>query len=156
MRLLRNIRHMEEKPKGGSISKVTTNDNGVTVEYTDNIEIKIDIAQNNEATHHQTEGGSQLLSPPFLGLLGRHGEGRAVTEVVNSTFISPPMTASATKDFLLAFKYDNEAKQIAVQKDILSRYKEQTSSWGIGKVKTSTHHRYIGHYKPIFKDKILT
>ena len=56
--LFGNIRHMEEKRKDGSTFKVTTNDNGVTVEHTDKIEIEKIIAQNNEAIHHQVEGGS--------------------------------------------------------------------------------------------------
>ena len=62
-RLSRNIRHAEGKIKGDCTSRVITKDNGVLFDHTNKSDIGKSIAASNETLVHQTEGGSQLLSP---------------------------------------------------------------------------------------------
>ena len=155
-RLFRNIRHMEGKMKGGSTSKLTTQVNGVTTEHTDKDSIESIIAIANEKKYHVTEGGSQLLSREYIQSFGLHGEGTDIQKVLDGNYIALQSATNATKDFLTACKYDDEARALAQQPDIVDRYKDHVATWKVRQEKTCSHHHHMGHYKSIFKDKYLS
>jgi sensor c-di-GMP phosphodiesterase-like protein len=101
--LFRNIRYMEEKLMAGSTTQVTvTSPDGRTIELTTREEVEKAIMEENERKFHQTEGGSQLLSARFVRDIGKFGDGPAVPEVLAGTYVYPPETTDATKDFLAA------------------------------------------------------
>ena len=53
---------MEGKIKGISTFKVTTQENGRQVEYTEKLQIEKLVTDTNFIKYHVTEGGSQLMS----------------------------------------------------------------------------------------------
>ena len=69
---------MEVKIKGGSIFKVTAQENSKQVEYTEKNQIEQLVANTNCNKNYVTEGGSQLLSKEHISALGLHGEGKDV------------------------------------------------------------------------------
>ena len=62
------------------------------------------MAASNELKWHQTEIGekSDFLKPDLIKTLGSYGEGDKVKEVIHGSFICPPNTSQATKEFLSA------------------------------------------------------
>ena len=104
-RMARNVRRMEGKIKGGSTTEVIINDNlGNKVELVNKVDIERAMAVDNEKVGHQTEGGSQILTPEFIKCLGNYGEGPDINSVLTGTFQCPENTSAATKDFLDACK----------------------------------------------------
>ena len=84
---------MEGKTKGGGTIEVTiTDSDGNITELTDKAKIDKAMALGNEKLGHQTEGGSQLLSPVYIRSLGHDDEGPYTDAVLNSTFIFPDNT----------------------------------------------------------------
>jgi hypothetical protein len=63
-------------------------------ELTTKTEIEAAIIEENEKKYHQTEGTSQITSPLLLPLLGKHGEGPAIDQILNGTFNPPPRIES--------------------------------------------------------------
>ena len=148
---------MEVKLKGDSTYKATvTEEYGETKEYTDKIPIEKLIADENEAKYHQTEGGSQLLTKPFLKNLGEFGNGPEVINMLNGSYVPPTSSSLTIKSFLDECKFNDEARNMAKHDNITTRYKEQVKLWTIRKENPCSYHQYIGHFKAIFKDKYLS
>ena len=97
-------------------------------------------AHENERKHHLTENGtSQFLDKEFIDDLGLHGEGPAITEVMEGTYIAPASATPATIDFLAACKAHPKSKSLAALPDVVQRYKIQKESWSLRKEKTCTY-----------------
>ena len=56
--------------------------------------------QENEATDHQTEGGSQLLLSEFIADVGHYGEGPIINGILSGENTPPPLASNSTKEFL--------------------------------------------------------
>jgi len=155
-RIFRNIRHMEDKVKGGSTTKVTTTDNGIISEHTDREPIEKLFVDENVRKYHVTEGGSQLHNPEFISAFGNHGEGPATQQVLDGTYIPPPSASQDTRDFLSACQYGPKAKALSQPNDVVQRYRDHLKSWKIRNEKTCSYHQHIGHFKAVFNDKKLS
>ena len=158
-RLFRRIRYMEGKLKGGNTTQVTiTSENGTKAEYTSQKEVEAQIIRNNEEKRHQTEEGAcQLTLPEFITPLGYYGEGPAIPDVLNGTYIPPRSATEATRDFLAACSYVEGAEDLLHQEDhITTRFKKSRYLWSIRKEKTSTYNQHLGHYKAAMKDDYLS
>jgi hypothetical protein len=96
-RLFRTIKVVEQKLSSGSTSRViVTIANGGQKELTTGSEIEAAIIEENEKKYHQTEGTTQITSPLLLPLLGKHGEGPAINQILNGTFNPPPGISQST------------------------------------------------------------
>ena len=74
-RVARNVKRMEGNIKGGSTTKVIINDDmGNKIELVNRVDIECAMSVGNEKVGHQTEGGSQLLTPEFNKGLVNYGE----------------------------------------------------------------------------------
>ena len=143
---------MEGKIKGGSTTKVIIKDDmGNKVELVNKVDIERAMSAGNEKVGHQTEGGSQLLTPDFIKRLGNYGEGPDIDSILNGTFQCPVTTSDATKDFLEACKNDTNIGTVLNNDNISTRYHECMKLWGMRKEKTCTYGKHIGHYKAAMK-----
>ena len=155
-KLFGTIRAVEQKINAGATSQVQiTKEDGTTVQYTNKKEIEEALCQVNEAKYHQTEGGSQLLQPDFVELLGRHGEGPEVNKVLNGTFQYPPQTTDATKDFLRACQRPANMTDIPQKDNPVDRFNAFVKSWKIRKERTVSANQHIGHYKACMSHPFL-
>ena len=132
------------------------NNRGKTIKHTSKEEIEEAIITSNERKYHQTEGGSQLLDPPFISKLGKHGEGLETENVLNGDFVFPPNTSDATKDFLNACKIHPLTETTTDSGNLRKKYKATLHSWKIRREKTCSYNQHIGHYKVAMKDKFLS
>ena len=127
---------MEGKSKGVGTNMVTSKNNrGKTIKHTSKEEIEEAIITSNERKYHQTEGGSQLLDPPFISKLGKHGEGLETENVLNGDFVFPPNTSDATKDFLNACKIHPLTETTTDSGNLRKKYKATLHSWKIRREK---------------------
>ena len=146
-RLFRTIKVVEQKLSSGSTSRVIVmTANGDQKELTTKAEIETAIIEENEKKYHQTEGTSQITSPILLPLLGKHGEGPAIDQILNGTFNPPPGISQSTIDFLQECKLPDNAPPIPTP-DIGRRYVSHVKSWRVRKEKTASANEHIGHYK---------
>ena len=77
---------MEDKVKGGIISKMITQEDGHPVEYTHKILIEQILAKYNMAKYHVTEGGGrQLFTKEYITGFGLHEEGGEIQSVLNDS-----------------------------------------------------------------------
>ena len=147
-KLFGSIRAVEQKLHAGATSQIQVKqEDGQIQQYTDQKEIEEILCQVNEAKYHQTEGGSQLLQQDFIDLLGQHGEGPEVSQVLEGNFIFPTGTSEATKDFLSACKRPPNIKDIPLDPNPVNRFREFIKSWKIRKERTTSANQHIGHYK---------
>ena len=145
--LFRTIKVVEQKLSSGSTSRViVTTANGGQKELTTKAEIEAAIIEENEKKYHQTEGTSQITSPLLLPLLGKHGEGPAIDQILNGTFNPPPGISQSTIDFLHKCKLPDNAPPITTP-DIGRRYVSHVKSWRVRKEKTASANEHIRHYK---------
>ena len=129
-RVARNIRRTEGKMKGGSTTKVTIVDvDGNSTHLVNRKEIEMVMAKDNEGLGHQTEGGSQPLTPEYTQCLGHHGEGPGTDSVLHGTFNFPPDTSEDTRDFILACKFKPEVHTVLDKDNVTTRYKK-TNNYG--------------------------
>ena len=105
------------------------------------------MAVGNEKVGHQTEGGSQLLTPEFIQKLGNFGEGIGTNDVLAGTFQYPENTTEATKDFLEACKNNTNIASVIQNDSITTRYRDTQKLWKMRKEKTCTYGKHMGHYK---------
>ena len=146
-RLFQTIKVVEQKLSSGSTSRViVTTANGGQKELTTKAEIEAAIIEENEKKYHQTEGTSQITSPLLLPLLGKHGEGPAIDQILNGTFNPPPGISQSTIDFLHKCKLPDNAPPITTP-DIGRRYVSHVKSWRVRKEKTASANEHIRHYK---------
>ena len=156
-RVARNIRRTEGKMKGGSTTKVTVVDvDGNSTHLVNRKEIEMVMAKGNEALGHQTEGGSQLLTPAYTQSLGHHGEGTGTDSVLQGTYNFPPDTTDDTRDFILACKYKPQVQTVLDKDDIKTRYQKTKQLWSIRKEKTCTYGKHMGHYKAVMRHDWLS
>ena len=156
-RVARNIKRMEGKAKGGSTTQITTtNSDGIVTEYTQKVPIERVIANSNDINSHQTEGGSQLLTPTFITELGSHGEGPLVTNVLNGTYIPPEGSSLATRDFLSACKAHDNINELPATPDICGRYHDTKKLWKLRRESTCTYNQHMGHYQAAMQDNNLS
>ena len=147
-KLFGTIRAVEQKINAGATSQVQiTQANGNSIKYTEKEDIEKALCTVNEAKYHQTEGGSQLLQKEFMDLLGTHGEGPEVNNVLEGTFSYPLNTSEATKDFLQACRRPDNIKDIPSEKNPVQRFNAFVKSWKIRKERTISANQHIGHYK---------
>ena len=123
-KIFRNIQHMEDKVRGGNTTKVTTTRDDVITEHTDSLPIEQLFATDNVRKQYVTEEGSQLHDPEFIRDFGYHGEGTATQQVLASTYIPLPSATEHTRGFILACRYDDEAKALTQTPDVIKRYKD--------------------------------
>ena len=156
-RVSRNISRMEDKTKGGGTTKITlTDSDGNITELTDKVLIDEAMVLGNERLGYQTEGGSRLLSPAYIKILGHHGKGPDTDPVLNGKFIFPDNTTDATRDFILACKSTPDVSSVLLNNDIAFRYRNTKKIWNIRKEKTCTYGNHMGHYKAIMKHDWLS
>jgi hypothetical protein len=129
LQAIRTIKVVEQKLSSGSTSRViVTIANVGQKELTTKSEIEAAIIEENEKKYHQTEGTSQITSPLLLPLLGKHGEGPAIDQILNGTFNPPPGISQSTIDFLHECKLPDNAPPITTP-DIGHRYVSHVKSW---------------------------
>jgi len=96
-----NTKFMLGTTRNGSSMQVTvTNPDGSKADLTEREDVESAVMRENELKYHQTEGGSHLLDGVFQNDFGSFGEGPAIDEVLQGTYIIPPHATQATKDFL--------------------------------------------------------
>ena len=156
-RVARNIRRTEGKMKGGSTTKVTIVDvDGNSTHLVNKKEIEMVMAKGNEALGHQTEGGSQLLTPEYIQSLGHHGEGAGTDSILQGTFNFPTDTSEDTRDFILACKFKPEVHTVLDKDNVTTRYQKTKQLWSIRKEKTCTYGKHMGHYKAVMRHDWLS
>ena len=101
------------------------------------------MALGNEKLGHQTEGGSQLLSPAYTKSLGHHGEGPDIDAVLNGTFIFLDNTTGATRYFILACKSNPDILSIKPNNNIAGSYSITKKLWNIRQEKTCIYGKHI-------------
>ena len=143
----RNIRYMEGKTNAGATSQLAVKlPNGATRELTSKSDVEKAIVECNEKKYHQTEGGSQLITPALVNNLGLCGDGPRVHEVLNGTYEPPPGTTDATRDFLRACKQPDNM-QAPPDLPTPHRYWNLVKSWRTRKETKTSANQHIGHYK---------
>ena len=155
-RTFRNIRHIEQKIKGGATTHVTvTDENGSTRELNTKIPMEDAMLKENPRKYHQCEGStsSQFLNQTFIDLFGHHGEGPATLEVLNGTFAPPPGTDEDTADFLEACSLKGAPP---TQQSVAARYISMRKSWASRRERTVSNNHHMGHYKCLMKDADLS
>jgi len=90
--------------EGASAQVTITNTDGSLSELTSKDDVEKAIIECNERKYHQTEGGSQLLEPFLTRDIGTFGDGPRVTDILDGTYIPPPLSTDATISFLQACK----------------------------------------------------
>lgn len=147
---------MEGKISAGAIAQVTiTSHNGTVTELTAKDGVENAIIKSNERKYHQTEGSSQLIPDAIVQDLGSFGDGPRVEQVLNGTYIPPPGTSEATKDFLQACQYpDNLQRQIDLPTPV--RYWNVVKTWKQRKEATTSANQHVGHYKAIMRHPTLS
>ena len=100
-KLFRTIKIIEGKVKAGTTAKVQiTNDEGQIEILHSRQEVEQVIANVNEKKYHQTEGGSQLLTPEFMKDIGNYGEGPEVDKILKGHYIPQKIHPKPQKTFL--------------------------------------------------------
>ena len=123
-RMYRSIRHIENKVKGGSTSKITTlSSAGNVIELTSKIDIEKIISDENEKKYHQTKGGSQLCLQEFINDLGHYGDGPKMMDLMAGTYVSPEWASTDTRDFIAACHINAQAASLSKNPDIITRFK---------------------------------
>ena len=148
-KMFRTIKIIEGKCKAGTTAKVQiTTDEGEVECYTLRHEVEQVIANVNEKKYHQTEGGSQLLTPEFLEDLGQYGEGPEVDKILSGNYRPSENASQATKDFLEACKVPREyTEPEEIHPDPVQRFQDFVHSWKIRRESTMTYNQHVGHYK---------
>ena len=149
---------MEDKLKGGATNQVNVSSDGKTIEITEKDKMEPAILSNNEAKYHMCEGGSILLEPESIELLGKYGEGPRVIDVLDGCMDYPDSFDSSTRAFLDACKRDPTVTNgiNAPEYGIINRYFKFKESWRTRKEKTCTYRAHIGHYKAMIKHPYLS
>jgi hypothetical protein len=155
-KLFRTIKAIEQRTTAGASSQLNvTNQDGSVSILTLQKEIEDAICDVNKKKYHQTEGGSQLLEQEFIEMLGLHGEGPEVENILKGTFTCPPNTSPATRDFLEACQRPDSIKEIAEPSDPVRRFQDFVKSWKIRKEKTVSANQHMGHYKACMQHPYL-
>ena len=155
-KLFRTIKVIEQRTTAGASSQLNiTNPDGSVSLLTLQKEIEEAICDVNKKKYHQTEGGSQLLDQEFIEMLGLHGEGPAVEDVLNGTFEYPPNTSQATREFLETCQQPEHIQQIKESNDPVTRFHNFVKSWKIRKEKTVSANQHMGHYKACMQHPYL-
>ena len=114
------------------------------------------MVKGNDASGHQTKGGSQLLSHTFMEQLGKYGEGATTNSVLEIAFSIPDGTTTAIRDILVTCTLPVNVGNITKDNDICSKYLKTKKLWSLRKEKTCAYHHHIGHYKADIKNKFLS
>ena len=155
-RTARNIRHIEQKIKGGATTHVVLTDpDGKTREITQKVQMEDAMLLENPRKYHQCEkhSSSQFLQQTFIDLFGNYGEGTATKEVLNGTFDPPESMDDDTKDFLEACRFQGGPP---TQQTVAARYINMRHLWSKRKEKTVSHNHHMGHYKCLMQDTDLS
>ena len=155
-RTFRNIRHIEQRIKGGATTHVEiTAEDGSVTELSDKDAMEAAMIRENPRKYHQCKGlnSSAFLQTTFLELFGNYGEGPATREVLEGTFDPPFEIDNDTRDFLDACKY---IQGNPCQATVAARYIATRHRWKIRKEQTVSHNEHMGHYKCLMKDDTLS
>ena len=113
-------------------------------------------SEQNEATYHQTEGGSQLLTPECIELLGRYSEGPQAIDVLAGNMDFSTSFDEYTIDFLNACKRlpdPHNSGSFTVNR--VSRYHSLKKSCSKRRESTHTYNFHAGHCKVVVRDPFL-
>ena len=113
------------------------------------------IATTNDKNSHQTEGGSQLLSPVFISQLGSHEEGPFTPQFLNGTYTIPDGICRSTADFLSACQHHKTIAEVHGKAHICHQCKKAKQLWNIRREGNCTYNHRMRYYQATMRDDNL-
>ena len=148
----RRIKATLKKNSRCGTTRIQVIEGTTTKEITKKAEMEKLIIAENEKKYHQTENSCPLLQGQLLEDIGLLGDGPAVEDILNGTYIPPPSSSTATKLWLKNLHIPNRDKREAIQ----STLREYRHGWKLVREHTASGELHFGHYQACAQHDMLS